>query len=403
MPKRILVHDYSGHAFPAQLSRRLAARKHEVLHLYSRSFLTPQGALAKSEADPPSLHFAAIELGRVIQKQAFFRRYFQERAYGRLLKREILKYQPEIIISGNTPLDAQAMALDAAQLAGAGFVFWLQDIQGIAIERLLGSRLGMLGRQVGKYYTATEQRLLRSSDAVVSISEDFSRVLRAWHVDDRAIWTIPNWASPDEVSERPKSNPWSQAHGVARSFCFVCSGTLGMKHNPGLLLDLARYYRDNKAASVIVVSEGTAAEWLATKARELELENLLVLPFEPYAALPDVLASADVLVAVLEQEAGVFSVPSKVLSYLCAARPILLAVPQENLAAQTVLKAGAGIVVKPNDTQALIREAEALRTDPDRRARMSQAARQYALQNFDLEQITDRFEEVFRSALANKP
>jgi glycosyltransferase involved in cell wall biosynthesis len=173
-----------------------------------------------------------------------------------------------------------------------------------------------------------------------------------------------------------------------------------MKHDPGLLLELARHYRDVREACVIVISEGAAAEWLATKARELELDNLLVFPFEPYAMLPDVLASADVLVAILEPEAGVFSVPSKVLSYLCAARPILLSVPQENLAARTVIQAGAGVVVKPGDMQAFIREAEALRRDPERRSRMSRAAREYAVRNFDLDRIADKFEEVIRSVRA---
>ncbi|MGH7604614.1 MAG: glycosyltransferase family 4 protein [Gemmatimonadaceae bacterium] len=401
-PARILIHDYPGHAFPAQLARKLARRSYDVLHLSSRSVLTPRGAVGNPDSDPPSLRFSEIDLGQVIKKQAFVRRYFKEKRYGRLLAERILEFRPEIVISATTPLDAQAAALDAARKVGATFIFWLQDIQGIAIERLLGARLGVFGRLVGRHYTAMEQRLLRSSDAVVVISEDFRGVLREWNVEDRAIRTIPNWASTDEVPERPKNNPWSLAHGIATTFCFVCSGTLGMKHDPGLLLQLARHYRDDKEACVVVISEGAAAEWLATKARELELDNLLVLPFEPYATLPDVLASADVLVAILEPEAGVFSVPSKVLSYLCAARPILLAVPQENLAARTVVEAGAGVVVRPGDMQALLQEADTLRRDPERRKQMGARAREYAMKNFDLDRIADQFEEVFQFALQSR-
>ena len=55
--------------------------------------------------------------------------------------------------------------------------------------------------------------------------------------------------------------------------------------------------------------------------------SLRCLGFQPFEVLPDVLGSADVLVAILEPDAGVFSVPSKVLSYFCAGRPVLLAVP----------------------------------------------------------------------------
>lgn len=399
---RVAVHDYPGHAFPVQLSRKLAARNHEVLHLHSHSVISPRGAIAKSATDAPSFRISGIDLGRVIEREAFVRRYFQERAYGRLLRKQILDFKPELVISATTPLDAQTAALDAASAMGGAFVFWLQDLQGIAIERLLGAKLGLPGRLIGRYYKRMEQRLLRESDAVVTISEDFTKVLHNWGVDSKAIWTIPNWASPQEVPERSKDNSWSRAHGISGRFCFLYSGTLGMKHNPNLLLQLAWHYRGNTDVRVVVVSEGVAAQWLTAKAVERGLGNLIVLPFQPYSTFPDVLASADVLLTILEPDAGVFSVPSKVLSYLCAARPLLLAVPGENLATRTVLESGAGVAVEPDDPQAFIREAEMLRTNPDRRSDMSARARQYADRNFDLERIADRFEEVFEAALRKR-
>ena len=88
---------------------------------------------------------------------------------------------------------------------------------------------------------------------------------------------------------------------------------------------------------------------------------LMLLPFQPYEVLPEVLASADVLIAILEPDAGVFSVPSKVLSYHCAGRPILAAIPAENLAARIIE-----------------RERHRCRRRPDRRARLRRAARRPA-------------------------
>ena len=35
---RIVLHDYPGHAFPVQLSRALAARGHQVLHIWFSAF-----------------------------------------------------------------------------------------------------------------------------------------------------------------------------------------------------------------------------------------------------------------------------------------------------------------------------------------------------------------------------
>ncbi len=177
MQQRILVHDYSGHAFQPQLSRRLAARGHEVLHVYSQSVQIPQGALKKTDRDPLTLQFDGIRLSAVINKQAYLKRYFQERAYGRLLEDKIRRFRPDVVISSSTPLDAQASAVKASKAMDARFVFWLQDIQGIAIDRLLGARFNGMGSIIGRYYTAIEKRLLRQSDAVVAITDDFRSIL----------------------------------------------------------------------------------------------------------------------------------------------------------------------------------------------------------------------------------
>ena len=111
--------------------------------------------------------------------------------------------------------------------------------------------------------------------------------------------------------------------------------------------------------------------------------------------LPDVMGSADVLVAILEPDAGVFSVPSKVLSYLCASRPVLLAVPKENLAAKIVAESGAGLVVEPTDIAGFCAAAQQLiRFSTDLREQSAKAARQYAETHFDIRNIGDQFEAI---------
>src|SRR5581483_7162574 len=106
-----------------------------------------------------------------------------------------------------------------------------------------------------------------------------------------------------------------------------------------------------------VISEGLGRQYLEARRRELQLSNLRLLDFQPHPVLSQVTASADVLVAMVEKDAGAFSVPSKVLTYLCAGRPILLAVPLRNLAARIVTRSGAGLVVDPEDVPGFIRGA----------------------------------------------
>jgi glycosyltransferase involved in cell wall biosynthesis len=96
----------------------------------------------------------------------------------------------------------------------------------------------------------------------------------------------------------------------------------------------------------------------------------------------------------LEADAGVFSVPSKVLSYLCAARPVLLAVPAENLAARIVAENGAGLVVEPSDLAGFCTAARQFAESQDHRETCGRAARQYAESHFDIGRICDQFEKI---------
>jgi colanic acid biosynthesis glycosyl transferase WcaI len=287
----------------------------------------------------------------------------------------------------------QAGTMRGSRACGAGFVYWLQDIVGIAMRRILGHRLSLPGTLVGMAYEWREKRMLRGSDAVVAITADFEPLLEDWGVAKARIHTIENWAAREEIAFAPRDNAWARTHGLVGKTVFLYSGTLGLKHDPSLLLDLARA---QPGATVVVNSEGRGADWL--RANGGSVPNLRVLPFQPFARLGEVLASADVLVAVLEPDAGIFSVPSKVLTYLCAGRPLLLAVPPANLAARIVLREAAGLAADPGDRAGFLAAAGVLAGDPATRAAMGAKALDYAAKTFDIAAIAARFDAILATA-----
>jgi glycosyltransferase involved in cell wall biosynthesis len=144
-----------------------------------------------------------------------------------------------------------------------------------------------------------------------------------------------------------------------------------------------------------VITDGIGRDYLD---RMPPLENLRILPFQPYEKLPEVLASADVLLATLEADAGQFAVPSKILTYLCAGRPVLLAGPRENLSASILKRSGGGLVVDPDDPAAWVETARRLISDANLRADFGSKARSFAELTFDSAKITDAFEKLLFSA-----
>jgi glycosyltransferase involved in cell wall biosynthesis len=344
--------------------------------------------------DPAAFAIEGIRLAESLEKYSYVKRWRQENEYGHRIVEAIGRFRPDVVLSGNTPLDAQQRLLVYCRRRGLRFVYWLQDLLGVATHRVLLKKLPIAGDLVGRYYMRRERQLLRSSDAIVLITEDFRDILRRAEIPDDRLHVIENWAPLDEMPLHPRDNSWARENGLSGTRRFIYAGNLGMKHNPEVLLQLARQTRKEPDVRVVLVSEGRGADWLAQRAAEMDLDNVRILGFQPFDRLPEVLSSADVLVALLEPDAGVFSVPSKVLSYLCSGRPVLLAVPPENLAAQIVSRNEAGLVVEPGDVAGFLAAAKELLEDNALCERLGRNARTYAEQAFDLDRITSDFERV---------
>jgi glycosyltransferase involved in cell wall biosynthesis len=386
----VLVHDFAGHPFQVQLARRLARDGEQVVHAYCPSVQTPQGAVGGSDG---SFTSRPVDLGRSFSKYSTVRRFVDEIDYGVRLARLIIELRPRVVISANTPLLAAAIVHLVLAVLRIPVVFWQQDVYSVALQQYLRPRARPIGPLLGAAFVRLERLLTRSSDHVVAISNDFVPILRQWGVRPDRITVIENWAPLDEVDVRSRPNPWSQRHGIGDEVVLLYAGTLGLKHDPSMLLALARSFRGRADVRVVVASEGMGADWLRENSQPGELT---LLPFQDYVDLPDMLGSGDVLLVLLEPDAGVFSVPSKVLTYHCAGRPILGALPHDNLAARTIVGNGSGLVVEPGDRDGFVDAASMLVDDAQRRRAMAAAARDYAERTFDIDRIAGEFDRILR-------
>ncbi|MEM9827548.1 MAG: glycosyltransferase family 4 protein [Planctomycetota bacterium] len=397
---KILVNDYGAYAFPFELSQCFARRGHTVVHAYCDSLDgTPNGCFVDESNRPETLTLRPLKLRQRQQKQSLLKRRRQDIEYGGMIVQTIRDARPDVVLSGNTPLDAQAKLTAACKRESIATVFWLQDVLSHAIRFGLKRKLGPLGLPVAAHYRKRERDLIRQSDQVVSITADFEAWLDEFGIPKERRAVIENWAPLNEFPMLPKDNDWSRSRGIHDTLTFMYSGTLSLKHNPDRLIGLARTLRPH-GGNVWVRSVGSGADYLTRcKGERDDLQNLHIEGFGPFAETPSAYASADVLVALLENEASHFSVPSKVLSYLCAGRPLLLAVPEENLAAKIVRSCGGGRVVSPEDEDGFLSAGDELARDPKLRQQLGNASRQYAERTFDIEVISDRFLEIFRRAI----
>ena len=388
---KVVVHDYSGHPGQVHLSRELARRGIHVNHQYCTSYTTGRGAMERRPGDHATFTVRTVSLKSVFARYSPFVRVVQELQYARIATRAILAERPDIAVLSNIPLLSLFLVATALKVRGVPYVFWQQDVYSDAITTIARHELGPPGAVVGWLARRCERRIARGASAVVAISDTFIGQLDEWRVSSASIHVIPNWAAIDEMPQRPRDNVWARTHDLVGPPVVMYAGTLGWKHDPAAIADLAREALAD--TRVVVVSQGLGRDWLSAEASDAP--GLTLLDYQPYEDLPDMLASADVLLVILEQDASRYSVPSKVLNYLCAGRPILALLSPENAVAQTVTAAGAGIVVAPGDPAAAAAALNKLLSDPAERDRMGSAARAYAERTFDVRAVGDRFQAIF--------
>ncbi|HZY75409.1 MAG TPA: glycosyltransferase [Jatrophihabitantaceae bacterium] len=401
---RVHVHDYSGHPFQVQLSRQLAAQGHEVVHGYCTQYVTGRGLLERAPGDPRTLEFAPLSAGVPLVKYAPVARTRFELSYAAAWQRQLDADQFDVVVACNVPLFALARMRQYFAARDQRWVLWHQDIYSLALAAEARSRLP---RPAAAAVSTAVQRLeaaqVRSADAVVAIGDGFVRQYGEWGQRSDHVQVIPNWAPLDHIRPGRRDNEWAARHQLpSEPVRLLYAGTLGRKHNPLLLLDVLDAVRARGVEAVLtVVSEGIGADDLAAAAGDRP--DVRILGYQSAEDLPDMLASADAVIALLEPHAAAFCVPSKVLSYLSAGRPIVALVPEGNPAADDVAVAG-GFVGAPTreGARAAGEWVANLGRDPEGLAVLGKRARALAEERFDIERIGAQFEGLLHRVVTGR-
>ena len=380
MSGRLLLSDYAGHPFTMELATALQERGELVTYTYCAAALTPKG-LAVHHLD-----MVPVSEGLTFEKYRPWKRLWSEIRYGLSLSRVVWSKRPTTHVVCNMPVVSATIVWLLSLPLRVRFIVWFQDVQ----SGLAASSLGHTWQS--RALSALETFVLRRASRLIAISSELADEADRRGVSPQKIRVMENWAPVEKLPVLDRDTQWLRETRITSRPLFVYSGTLARKHDPSLLLDLAQAVQ-SLGGHVGVVSEGEGADYVKDAIhRGIAPPNISVFPYQPFDRLAEVLASADVLVVILEPEAGRFSVPSKTLSYLCASRAILASMPATNSAALLLTsRSHAGVVAEPDDRNGFISLAVHLASDGALRNRLGGAGRAYAERHFTESAVVGNF------------
>lgn len=381
----VVLIDFGGHPFTADLAISLQRSGATVHYVFSSSNESnPHGDFSDATAEGVEVH--DITLGRPVDQTQLRRRFRDEQHFG-WATAKLIRQLPATatVILCQVPVAAAVVIQGAAKARGHKVVLWLQEIQS-DLSSIPGTR-----SLPAKLFTTLERRIVKAADRVIAISEGFADYAAANRTSGRdEVTVLPNWAPLRYLPNRHRINEWSTDQGLHPDRRRVLySGRLGVEHRPDEIAALALMLTANGDIDMVIVAGGPGVESLRTRPELASHPNVRFIELQPLGSLADVLSSADILLGTLDDRATEALVPSKILSYLCAARPVVALMNSHNPSAQLVEDVGAGIAVGDiHQAATVIRE---LLGDPDHMRKMGNLGRAYAATTFDPTTVADRF------------
>lgn len=387
---RIVVLDYAGHIPQADLARNLAKLGHNVRHMYCSDYISGRGAVDREAGDPKDLEFLDISIKKDFNRYNPIERIKHELAISDVFWAKIQEFNPDHSIFSNVPLIAMSRLAKRMQRTHRPYLFWWQDVYSIAMGNAF-KKFGLLSWPIRQSLISLEKNILKGAQSVVAISPNFEPTYRSWKQDAKKFSMYPNW-TPLNLFPQQRPSPANSHRKIA-----VYAGTLGLKHRPELLLQLADDPEFKKLGGVVVViSQGYGRELLEKP--ENKRENIELRDFLPIPELAQLFSDASVLLAVLEPEASTFSVPSKIMSYLSAGKPIVASIDPKNASAAILQDTGAGIVVSPDSSADDFSQAVTkIISNTQLAISMSQASAKYSQADFDGAKAAEFFVEQIQS------
>lgn len=235
----------------------------------------------------------------------------------------------------------------------------------------------------------------RVSDLTIVLSEGFKRTLIEKGVPERQIAVIPVWLDPDGIRPLDRENSWRQEQGISeKKFVVLYAGTIGVVSGASMVADAAALLQDRPEILFLFVGEGEERPNVESRAKELGLLNMRFLPFQPRERLAEMQATADVGIVTLSPGRGRTSVPSKVLGYMAAGRPVIASVDANSDTATEIESGACGIVVPPGDSQALAKSIAELADNSKMATNFGKMSRRRFESHYSSGSVLQRLEKI---------
>jgi glycosyltransferase involved in cell wall biosynthesis len=382
------------------LCEDLASRGHQVTVVCGQPSYR---VLEQGKRLPAVEHRRGVEIRRVWsytpQERSIPRRLLHYGSYfASSLAASLANTRPDVCFVMSTPpllLGLSGTLLKA--LRAVPFLYSVQDLYpDIAIHLGVIRQGGLAAKTIEK----VTRIFYAQAAGLVALSPGMATALVRKGVRTDRVHVIPNWADTDLVTPTARHNRLSSAFGCDDHFVVQYSGNLGMSQGLEGVVAAAALLRDLPIRFAFV-GDGNARRRLEALVSASALSNVSFHPPQAREDLSELLGACDVGLVTMKRDVGNDLVPSKLYGIMAAARPVLAAVEPSSEVARVVRAHDCGLVVPPEDPEAL---AQAIRglfaRKASQRAEMGARGRDACITQYSRDVLTARYANLITQIAA---
>jgi colanic acid biosynthesis glycosyl transferase WcaI len=303
--------------------------------------------------------------------------------------------RPDVILAACSPLQIGVTAAALGWLWRRPFVFHIQDLLPES-----ATEVGLLtNRRIIKLTGKVADVVYRRAAAVSAIGHGFIASLRRRGVPDDKLVYLPNWVDVNKFDDSVNGGAWRAGQSIPPdAFVAMYIGNFGFKQDMSVVGRAAEALRHESGITFVLVGEGSDRPKVTALAESLNLSNLQLLEVQPAADLPAMAAAADIFLVHQSPDVIEMVVPSKLLTYGAAGRPIVVAGNPASEGARFVQEGRCGHVVAPESPMDLAKVVKDMSADRACCRELGVRAREYVAANFGRQKVLAKLEVTLEDA-----
>ncbi|MEW6088383.1 MAG: glycosyltransferase family 4 protein [bacterium] len=264
-----------------------------------------------------------------------------------LLVNLFLLEKQDIVISNSPPLTIGIIGYFLALRWKAASVYVVQELYpDIVISRGLIKWKVLINLM--KYL---EKLVYRWNTHIVTITEQFKKIISTRGIFPEKISFIPNGVDCEFYRPLQKNNTFLEANGLVGYFIVLYAGNIGLMQDWESVVFAAEHLSDYPIKFVIV-GDGICRNWLGDRIKELNLGNIVLIPYQSNHIMPLINASVDIIMIPMTQVGIRDGFPSKIYTSFASAKTVIISAYKDSEMEQLIKTSGCGRMVLPENHEA---------------------------------------------------